>query len=203
MLVIVIGFRRIGHSLLTRPAGHRERATGIQPRSGRQLSLRRRTGNGPPRLLSNQRTRQAGTTPCNRDWPESDVGAPGEIIVRTLLGNTPFFSFLPYLWLRPPIAYVRISPKYEQRLCQTDPSCETPSRIELAGKWLSEVDRVLRARLFEVWRKNEPTMQARTRLVFLRLPRSCAGVAHGIQLQNAIATPNPSTGGELDKRVPR
>ena len=35
---------------------------------------------------------------------------------------------------------------------------------------------------------------AGTSLVFLRLPRSCAGVAHGIQLQYAIATAHPSTG---------
>ena len=31
-------------------------------------------------------------------------------------------------------------------------------------------------------------------LVFLRLARSCAGVAHGIQLQYAISTAHPSTG---------
>ncbi len=31
-------------------------------------------------------------------------------------------------------------------------------------------------------------------LAFLRLPRSCAGVAHGIQLQYAIATAHPPTG---------
>ena len=33
-----------------------------------------------------------------------------------------------------------------------------------------------------------------TCLAFLRLPRSCAGVAHGIQLRYAITTSHPSTG---------